>query len=200
MMPIFMYRRVLDIHKKRFNLSQASPRAAHHRLQMSRNLSSAAKDHAEIAAMLAKPSWSVQSLFENQVAPHSDTAISKTQLHHLLRLSALPLPTSEAEEASMIKNLESQLQFVKAIQQVNTEGVKPLHSIRDESEEAEKENEIGLETLREEFEKEVVVGRRGRIRKKKDLPVDTTGVEGWDALAQAPKKLGRYFVVNTEKD
>ncbi|MCJ1230498.1 hypothetical protein MMC12_007172 [Toensbergia leucococca] len=167
---------------------------------MSRNLSSAAKDHAEIAAMLAKPSWSVQSLFETQVAPQSDTAISKTQLHHLLRLSALPLPTSEAEEASMIKNLESQLQFVKAIQQVDTEGVKPLQSIRDESEEAEKENEIGLETLREEFEKEVVVGRRGRIRKKKDLPVDTTGVEDWDALAQAPKRLGRYFVVNTEKD
>ena len=200
MMPVFMYKRVLDIHKNCFHLSQAFPRAAHRRLQMSRNLSSAAKDHAEIAAMLAKPSWSVQSLFETQVAPQSDTAISKTQLHHLLRLSALPLPTSEAEEASMIKNLESQLQFVKAIQQVDTEGVKPLQSIRDESEEAEKENEIGLETLREEFEKEVVVGRRGRIRKKKDLPVDTTGVEDWDALAQAPKRLGRYFVVNTEKD
>ncbi|KAL9134867.1 MAG: hypothetical protein Q9175_003937, partial [Cornicularia normoerica] len=79
---------------------------------------------------------------------------TQKQLHHLLRLSALPLPTSLAEESRMISDLQSQLQFVKAIQEVDTEGVEPLVALRDETEEGEKEGTIGLEEMRGELEKE----------------------------------------------
>ena len=101
----------------------------------------------------------------------------------------------------MIKTLESQLHFVRAIQKVDTDGVRPLQSIRDETAEAEQENEITLESLKDAFAKEETVpGRTRRIRRRKDVPVDTKGVEDWGALAQAPKKVGRYFVVETGKD
>ena len=101
----------------------------------------------------------------------------------------------------MIRTLESQLHFVRAIQRVDTDGVRPLQSIRDETAEAEQENEITLESLKDAFAKEETVpGRTRRIRRRKDVPVDTKGVEDWDALAQAPKKVGRYFVVETGKD
>ncbi len=101
----------------------------------------------------------------------------------------------------MIQTLESQLYFVRAIQSVDTSGVRPLQSIRDETAEAEKENEITMDSLRDAFAKEETVpGKTRRIRRRRDLPVDAKGVEDWDALAQAPKKIGRYFVVDTGKD
>lgn len=101
----------------------------------------------------------------------------------------------------MIKTLESQLHFVRAIQSVDTSGVRPLQSIRDETVEAERENEITVESLGDAFAKEETVpGKTRRIRRWRDLPIDTEGVEAWDALAQAPKKIGRYFVVDTGKD
>lgn len=101
----------------------------------------------------------------------------------------------------MIKTLESQLHFVRAIQSVDTTGVRPLQSIRDETAEAETENEITLESLRDAFAKEETVpGKSRRIRRRTDVPIDTEGVEDWDALAQAPKKIGRFFVVDTGKD
>ena len=63
----------------------------------------------------------------------------------------------------MISDLQSQLEFVRAIQEVDTEGVEPLVALRDETEEGEKERMIGLEEMRGELEKEEVVGMRGRI-------------------------------------
>lgn len=162
--------------------------------------STEAKGPDDIAAMLAQPSWSVKSLLEPTHDSLQEISITQKQLHHLLRLSALPLPESENEEARMIKDLQSQLHFVKAIQKVNTDGVKPLQSIRDETRRAELENTITVQSLKDEFDKEVVVGRRGRITKAEVPPCDAEGVEDWDPLAQAPKKLGRYFVVETDKD
>ena len=116
----------------------------------------------------------------------------------------------------MIADLESQLQFVRTIQKVDTEGVEPLKAIRDETMEAERQGEIGLEELKEDFETEEVVGRRGRIRNKnvgnkskvtsKNAELESgkwdanTGPEGWDLLKQAPKKMGRFVVVETVKD
>ena len=162
--------------------------------------SAEAKGSDDIAAMLAQPSWSVKSLLEPPRDPLQEIHITQKQLHHLLRLSALPLPESENEEARMIKDLQSQLQFVRAIQKVNTHGVKPLQSIRDETKRAEKENTITFESLKDEFDKEIVVGRRGRITKAETPPCDTENIENWDPLSQAPKKLGRYFVVEIDKD
>ena len=101
----------------------------------------------------------------------------------------------------MIADLQSQLKFVQAIQLVDTTGVKPLQSIRDETEEAEREQEITVATLQGEFDKEEIIGRRGRIRRKKDLPTPTKKeVKDWDPLAEAPKTMGRFFVVDTAKD
>ena len=150
-------------------------------------------------AALAKPTWSVKSLAEPHSNTDTSTKITQKQLHHLLRLSALQLPKDEEEETKMIQTLESQLHFVQAIQSVDTTGIEPLQSIRDETEEAEKENMITLETMRPELEKEEVVGHSRRIRRKRDLLVDTKQNEDWDPLARAPKTLGRYIVVETGK-
>ena len=166
-----------------------------------RPLSSMSQAPHAFEAMLKEPSWSVKSLFESQGSAPAP-AISKKQLHHLLRLSALPLPESEDQEARMIKDLQSQLKFVRAIQEVDTEGVEPLQSIRDETRDAESENEITVTTLQEEFNKEEVVGRRGRIRRRINVPNAARDEQAndWDPLLQAPKKLGRYIVVDTAKD
>ncbi len=166
----------------------------------SRSSSTQAEGPEDIAAMLARPSWSVKTLLQPTNNSMDEVSITQGQLHHLLRLSALPLPQSESEEARMIKDLQSQLHFVRAIQKVNTDGVEPLQSIRDETKGAERENMITVESLKDEFGKEVVVGKRGRITKPEIVAVDTEGVEDWDPLGQAPKKLGRYFVVDTDKD
>ena len=91
---------------------------------------------------------------------------------------------------------------MQAIQSVDTTGVEPLQGIRDETKEARAEREITVATLQAEFDKEEVVGKRGRIRKKRDLadPVKKEEAAGWDPLSQAPKKMGSFFVVDTAKD
>lgn len=152
--------------------------------------------------MLELPSWSTASLIGgDRDTATTELAITQKQLHHLLRLSALPLPKTNVEETKMIKDLEAQLRFVQAVQKLDTEGVEPLQCVRDETEQGERENMITVESLREEFDKELVLGKRGRIIRRKDLPpVEEEDMGGWDPLAQAPRKVGRYFVVETDKD
>ncbi|MCJ1472056.1 hypothetical protein MMC13_000701 [Lambiella insularis] len=161
--------------------------------------SSKALQSDEIAALLSKPSWSVSSLLDTADSAKPDSKISQKQLHHLLRLSALPLPKSAEQESMMINTLESQLHFVRAIQNVDTTGIKPLQSIRDESKAAEEENEVTLESLKEVFGREEVVGRSRRINRRKDVPVDRPKLEDFDPLDRAPKQVGRYIVVQTGK-
>ena len=98
----------------------------------------------------------------------------------------------------MIQTLESQLHFVQAVQSVDTTGVEPLRSIRDETEAAEKESEINLESVKDILDKEEIVGVARRIQRKAGAVVNTQGAEDWDVLAQAPKKIGRYIVVKTK--
>lgn len=99
----------------------------------------------------------------------------------------------------MINTLESQLHFVRAIQSVDTTGVEPLRSIRDETRQAEKENAVTLESMKEELDNEEVVGHSRRIMKKKSAAVDMDEPNKWDPLALASKKIGRYVVVETGK-
>lgn len=99
----------------------------------------------------------------------------------------------------MISDLQSQLRFVRAIQEVDTEGVEPLVALRDETEAGEKEGTIGLAEMSGELEKEEVVGMRGRIVRRRGAEVKKEGGD-LDILAQAPRKLGRYVVVDTAKD
>ncbi|MCJ1274687.1 hypothetical protein MMC21_002484 [Puttea exsequens] len=163
-----------------------------------RQLSSPAKCEDDIKAMLSKPSWSVKTLFEYSTSETPE--ITQSQLHHLLRLSALPLPSSNEQEAKMISDLQSQLRFVRSIQEGDTEGVEPLVALRDETKEAEKESEITLESLKAEFEKEEVVGRRGRIRRRENTGNEKREKVAWDPIERAGRKLGRYVVVDTAKD
>jgi len=99
----------------------------------------------------------------------------------------------------MIQTLESQLHFVQAIQSVDTTDVEPLRSIRDETEEAEKENAVTLESMKEELSKEEVVGHSRRIRGRKSATSEADEACNWDPLALASKKIGRYIVVDTGK-
>ncbi len=101
----------------------------------------------------------------------------------------------------MQKDLQSQLQFVRAIQEIEIpDSVKPLQSIRDETEEGLKVQEVTVESLADEFAKEEVVGIRGRIRRKKGVKVVEEKEERWNPLILAPRTTGRYIAVNTAKD
>jgi len=101
----------------------------------------------------------------------------------------------------MLKTLSSQLHFVKEIQKVDTTGVEPLRSLRDESLQAQKENEINMGTLKAAFEQEESLGKHHkRIRRKHELPVNTRDAEDWDVMGYAQKRAGNYFVVDSSKE
>jgi Asp-tRNA(Asn)/Glu-tRNA(Gln) amidotransferase C subunit len=98
----------------------------------------------------------------------------------------------------MLATLSSQLHFVRQIQEVDTAGIEPLRSLRDETVEGESEAELGLDALREALGKEEVRGKfHKRIRRR--AGEDQSG-EKWDVLGSATKKVGRYFVVEGGKD
>lgn len=153
----------------------------------------------DLDEFLSTPTWSVESLLPSEQQINETEDITPKQLHHLLRLSALPPPSSEEEQAKMLRDLKSQLHFVKEIQKVDVTGIEPLQSIKDETAAAEKESEINMETLQDALKQEEVVGRyHKRIRRKQGPTYAGKGVEDWDVLGQAPKKVGRYFVVQGE--
>ncbi len=79
-----------------------------------------------------KSSWSArETLFSAKVSP-SD--VSTEKLHHLLRLSALPMPLHHEEEMGMKKDLAQQLSFVQRVQKIDTSRVEPLTSLVKEME------------------------------------------------------------------
>ncbi|KAI7201708.1 hypothetical protein KC343_g10368 [Hortaea werneckii] len=158
----------------------------------------ASKGNVDVSELLAKPSWSVASLLPSKSEASSAPEISSNQLHHLLRLSALPPPKSPEEEQKMLSTLSAQLHFVKDIQAVDTTGVEPLQSLRDETAQGEAQAELGIEALKDALEKESVRGKyHKRIRRNRDVAEKKT--RDWDPLATAQKKVGRFFVVEGEK-
>ncbi|KAF2766088.1 hypothetical protein EJ03DRAFT_384925 [Teratosphaeria nubilosa] len=154
----------------------------------------------DIDQLLSKPAWSISSLLPLSDPPPTDTpSITPKQLHHLLRLSALPPPASPEEEARMLSTLTWQLHFVREIQKVDTTGVEPLTSLRDETAEGRKEAEIGLEQLKEAMEREEVKGKvLKRIRRRRGGNVEKE-VEDWDVLRMAGKNSARCFVVEANE-
>ena len=102
----------------------------------------------------------------------------------------------------MLSTLHSQLHFVREIQSVDTEGLEPLQSIRDETPEGINDITIGMKDLKEAFEKEDIVGRMGRPRRRREK-LGVQEVENWDVLREAKDKVktlsGEYFVVRSEK-
>ncbi|KAJ5984229.1 hypothetical protein N7481_006328 [Penicillium waksmanii] len=152
-----------------------------------------------IASLLSEPTWSVRSLLPDSASQSSAPSISPKQLHHLLRLSALPPPATPEEERSMLQTLESQIHFVKEMQSVDTTGVEPLRSIRDETLAANKETSIGLDRLKDALAQEHVSGRRKRIQRVEQEKTGRSEGSIWDgdALQSASKTKGPYFVVET---
>ncbi|KAG9228520.1 hypothetical protein BJ875DRAFT_349545, partial [Amylocarpus encephaloides] len=156
-----------------------------------------------IDKLLANPSWSVRSLLPDPDAQLTEE-ITPNQLHHLLRLSALPQPKSPEEEAEMLKTLHTQLHFVRDIQNVDTDGVETLQSLRDETDEGLAEVTISLDSLKKALDEEEVIGRSQRPRRKRGQTVNTVGIEDWDVLRAASEKVvtpgGSYFVVRSGKE
>jgi hypothetical protein len=110
--------------------------------------------------------------------PHTprvdDTPITDSTLTHLLRLCALPTPSSPAARASLLHSLRTQVQFVRHLQSVDTSNVIPLVSIRDETSAARDEQTITLATLQPWLDAEEKQGRNGTVRRK---PTDITTAE-----------------------
>ncbi|KAF2277690.1 uncharacterized protein EI97DRAFT_449740 [Westerdykella ornata] len=156
------------------------------------------RNPADLDQLLAKPTWSVESLLPSKSAASESPKISTQQLHHLLRLSALPAPENAEAEQKMLDTLSAQLHFVGEIQQVDTSGVTPLRAIRDETAAAEVEQTITLDTLKDALAKEQVVGKHYKRIQRKIDHVDAKDVEDWDVLGSAERKAGRFFVVESE--
>ncbi|KAF2447337.1 hypothetical protein P171DRAFT_249973 [Karstenula rhodostoma CBS 690.94] len=151
------------------------------------------------AALESEPTWSVESLLPPEKQWPDAPKITSQQLHHLLRLSALPLPKSQEDEEKMLATLADQLHFVGKIQQVDTTGVKPLRAIRNETAAAEAEQTITLETFKDALAKEKVIGKHYKRLQRDTTPVDASNVESWDVLGSAERKQGKYYVVESER-
>lgn len=123
--------------------------------------------------------------------------ISATQLHHLLRLSALPPPTESEQESKMLATLRSQIAFVREMQTVDTTGVSPLRRISDETTATRQETEIGLDTLAIDLGAEEMHGLARRIQKQSTHRSENIEAEDWDSLGQASKRVGKFFVVKS---
>lgn len=97
----------------------------------------------------------------------------------------------------MITTLQNQLQFVRAVQRVDTGGVEPLRAIRDETDAARAEATVGLADLGDALSSEVLVGHYQRARRAREKA--ESEAERWDALSTAGRTAGRYFVVESGK-
>lgn len=100
----------------------------------------------------------------------------------------------------MLATLRAQLGFVRDIQSVDTAGIEPLRSIRDETAAGVAESTVTLDTLREALSREATVGHARRPRR----------VKGPDDEARCPEEVfvdaatedrrdKRYFVVASRK-
>lgn len=179
-----------------------------------------------IEELLAHPSWSIRSLLPQHSTPtiagpkeeatanttadriKPEDEVTREKLHHLLRLSALPLPKSKAEESHLLSTLRAQIHFVRSIQSVDTTHVKPLVAIRDETAEAREEQTVHVADLKPWFDLEEKVGKNGTVRRRK---VERKSMQGkivpgkegqWDPFQLGVgskegigRKMGRWFVV-----
>jgi Asp-tRNA(Asn)/Glu-tRNA(Gln) amidotransferase C subunit len=190
--------RIMYRTKQGFRHAKVPIEAQHWSTTTRRYASATTEHHVNVDELLSKPTWSVASLLPK--ASDSDSnEVSSKQLRHLLKLSALPPPKDDTDEAKMLKTLTSQLHFVKEIQKANTTGVQPLQSLRDETAHGEQEAELGLEALKDALAAEDVRGKfHPRIRRRRDA-AQAVKKDEWNVLGSAGKKTGRYFVVEGGK-
>ncbi|PKS09683.1 hypothetical protein jhhlp_004303 [Lomentospora prolificans] len=150
----------------------------------------------------SEPTWSTRSLLASDAASPSTSEdfVTPSQLHHLLRLSALPLPRTAEEEASLLRDLQLQLSFVRRVQACDTRGVEPLRAVRDETEAVRAESTIDLRKLAETLKEEVAIGHYLRPRRVRGKNTETNLAENWNPLQTATRQAGRYFVVKSGKE
>lgn len=166
-------------------------------------------------AVLSQPTWSVRSLLpqdgqqqqQQQPQDASTPRIPPSQLAHLLRLSALPSPTTEspsppsqepeaeAQEAQetqspspILTTLHAQLHFLRALQSIPLDKttVPPLDAIRDETPTGRHESAITLThpSIQAALANEEVYGRcrrprrRGQSEEDRDGNGDQNGIVG----------------------
>ena len=166
------------------------------------------QNQTEIEEFLRTPSWDISDLLSSKPKNGGpvEQQVTTKEVHHLLRLSALRIEDEEKTEAQR-RTLEAQLDFVKAVQSVDTTDVEPLVAIRDETAAAREEAEITVDSLQAVFDREEQVGRYKRIVTKSDSKQNEGAENGaspaekldWDPLSQAASKIGRYIKVNTKQ-
>ena len=102
----------------------------------------------------------------------------------------------------MLGDLRRQLQFVRAIQAVDTSGVEPLVAVRDETEQGKREKTIGLDDsdIQAALAQEKEVGKRGRIRTTRTEEGADKPCPDFDPFERAGRTFGSYIVVDTAKD
>lgn len=209
-------------------LPLALPQHIHHRQSSSSSGSSSPAapkpgQQPDPYDLLSTPTWSTRSLLpptptspshpEQEQQPENEEEIN---LPHLLRLSALPQPTTPSQSAKLLDTLRAQLHFVRAVQAVDTAGVEPLRSIRDETAAGRAEAAVTLDTpqIRAALAEEEAYGRWKRPRRRRRAIAEGSGskgdgddghavqgplkgVEDWDVLGSAEEKVGEYFVVRS---
>jgi len=153
----------------------------------------------ELEELFAKPTWSVKSLLPPKTRAADAPKVTSEQLHHLLRLSALPPPETPEQEQKMLDTLADQLHFVNKIQEIDTTGVTPLRAIRPEGKAARMHRMIGLEQVKDALNSEKVIGQYHKRIQRDTTPKDAKDVEDWDVLGSAERKSGKYFVVESER-
>jgi Asp-tRNA(Asn)/Glu-tRNA(Gln) amidotransferase C subunit len=99
----------------------------------------------------------------------------------------------------MLDTLVAQLHFVGKIQEVDTSGVEPLRAIRDETMAAEEEQTVTITTLADALKNEKIIGTHYKRIQRDTTPVDAKDAEQWDVLGSAERKVGKYFVVESER-
>ena len=130
--------------------------------------------------------------------------ITPQTLQHLHKLSALTPPSrGSSTERRLLKDLRAQLHFVQEIRNRNLRDVEPMGAMRDEIEEGPRA--VGLES--EGVKRELARGSKSmESTRSTEGPVEASNStanplqieeweEKWDALGQAPRRAGRFFVV-----
>lgn len=146
--------------------------------------------------LLQKPTWSITGLLSKgrDMPDKTVSEIPLEKLRRLLRLSALPFSTSPQEQSAKLKALQTQLSFVRDVQDFDAAGTPPLQAIRDETHSALKEQTIGVKEVADSLLQEEYFGRNRRPRRRRGKE-DVAGSGAWDVLETASKKAGRYIVV-----
>lgn len=159
------------------------------------------KNKVDVAKLLRRPTWSLTNLSsgEEDVAKTISSEITSSKLQHLLRLSALPLAVSPEEQSSKSKALQTQLNFVRDVQNFDAAGSLPLQAIRDETRSAVKQRTIGVAEVAGFLLQEDYSGRNRRPRTRRGK-ASTPDSGNWDVLKTAAQTTGRHVIVGAAKE